>query len=299
MKFQAAFVTGFILFFTGSSGAAVDPTNTLTIASGSESKTKDLLMSTREQLGLRGPVKTCVEETTYPGVNAPDGTQIPERKSSYTTEYDVTGHILATHIVNPDSSEWVMRYNYDVSGHLLKTTSGKEGEPPIETVYSYDDRGRIVNITDGLKPDNPVTFRYDEQGRKTKVQISRPADYSPNTGVAGSPFQVSDQPPNLTGGGTSTTVYDEQDRPTEVHVRDASGDLLSRAVRIYDAQGHVTEEKQILDNPELLIPEEIRSEILEASGAHRAKNYAKSLTSLWAGPRGRSRLPTVMTTKAV
>jgi hypothetical protein len=285
VKFQAAFVTGFILFFTGSSGAAVDPTNTLTIASGSESKTKDLLMSTREQLGLRGPVKTCVEETTYPGVNAPDGTQIPERKSSYATEYDVTGRILATRIGNPDGSEWVMRYGYDVSGHLHKTASGKEGEPSTEAVYSYDDRGRLRNITDGLRPDNPVTFRYDEQGRKTKVQVSRPADYRPNTAVAGSPFQVSDGPPNLPGGGMATTIYDEHDRPAEVQVRDAQGELVSRAVRIYDSKGRIIEEKQILDNPETIIPAEIRAKLLEESGASR-EQLREQLTKVMGGHAG-------------
>jgi hypothetical protein len=64
------------------------------------------------------------------------------------------------------------------------------------------------------------------------VQVSRPADYRPNTGVAGSPFQVADRAPNLPGGGSATTVYDEHDRPAEVQVRDAQGELMSRAVRI-------------------------------------------------------------------
>jgi hypothetical protein len=143
VKLHLAF--GLILLFTGAWGAAVDQTNTLTIATGSASETKSSAMSDRELHGLRGPVKTYVEETIYPGVTGPDGAQIPERKSSYTTEYDVTGLILATHISNSDGSEWEMRYSYDASGHLLKTASGKEGEPPIEAVYSYDDRGRIVS----------------------------------------------------------------------------------------------------------------------------------------------------------
>jgi hypothetical protein len=223
-------------------------------------------MSDREQKGLRGPVKTCVEETTYPDVAAPDGTQVLERKSSSATEYDAAGRVLSVRFGNPDGSEWVSRYSYGASGQLLKIASGNEGEPSRETVYSYDDSGRPLKIIDGYTPDDPVTFRYNEQGRKTKVQISRPEDYRPNTAAAGSPFQVSDVPPNLPGGGTATTVYDEHDRPTEVQVRNARGELVSRTVRIYDTQGRVTEEKQILDKPELLFPEEFWAKMFEASG---------------------------------
>ena len=176
MKFHFAFVAGSILFFTGAWGAAAESSP----------------MSNRQEKNLRGPVKTCVEETIYPGVTGPDGAQIPERKSSQTTEYDVAGRVLSVRFGNTDGSEWVSRYTYGASGQLLKINSGNQGEPSRETVYSYDDSGRPLKIIDGYTPDNPVTFRYDEQGRKTKVQVSRPEDYRPNTAVAGSPFQVSD-----------------------------------------------------------------------------------------------------------
>ena len=241
-------------------------------------------MSNREEKNLRGPVKTCVEETIYPGVTGPDGTQIPERKSSQTTEYDVAGRILSVRFGNADGSEWVSRYRYGANGQLLKITSGNEGEPSRERVYSYDDSGRPLKIIDGYTPDNPVTFRYDEQGRKTKVQVSRPEDYRSNTAVAGSPFQVSDMPPNLPGGGTATTVYDERDRPTEVQVRDAHGELVSRALRIYDGRGHITEEKTILDNPEMLFPEELRTG-MQAAGVSR-KEFREELSKVMGGDAG-------------
>jgi hypothetical protein len=250
VKFHLALLAGFILFFTGAWGAAAESSP----------------MSDREQKGLRGPVKTCVEETTYPDVTAPDGTQVPERKSSYTTEYDVTGHIVWVRFGNTGGSEWVSRYSYGASGQLLKITSGNEGEQSRETVYSYDDSGRPLKIIDGYTPDNPVTFRYDEQGKKTKLQISRPEDYRPDLAVAGSPFQAADMAPNLPGGGTATTLYDERDQPTEVQVRDARDQLVGRTMRIYDSQGRVTEEKQILDKPELLFPEEFWAKMFEASG---------------------------------
>lgn len=246
-------------------------------------------MPDREKAGLRGPVRTCVEETIYPGATNSDGTQIPERKFWYTTEYDVDGRVTVIRTHNSDGSEWVTRYIYDTSGHLLKTAGGKEGEPSQETNYSYDGQGRQLNITDSRTPDNPITFHFDERGRKTKVQVSRPEDYRPNTAVAGSPFQVADMAPNLPGGGGATTIYDEDDRPTEVQVRDAKGKLVSRALRTYDAQGRVGEEKQILDNPETMIPAEALEQVLEASGASREElreQLRGQLTKLMGGQAG-------------
>jgi YD repeat-containing protein len=289
VKGQLGFVGSFILLFSIAASGTSGLINGQTTASGAASETKSPPMSDREQHGLRDLVKTCVEETNYPGATAADGRQIPERKSWYKTDYDVEGRIISTRMRNSDGSEWVTRDTFDASGHLLKSAWGNEGEPTTERVYSYDDQGRLLNITDSRTPDNPVTFRYDERGRKTKVQASRPADYQPNTAVAGSPFQVADMAPNLPGGGSATTVYDEHDRPVEVQVRDARGELVSRAVRIYDAQGRVTEEKQILDNPETIIPAEAREKILEESGGSREElreQLREQLTKLMGGHAG-------------
>ena len=92
-------------------------------------------------------------------------------------------------------------------------------------------------------------------------------------------------PPNLPGGGSATTIYDEDDRPAEVQVHDAQGKLVSRAVRIYDPQGRVGEEKQILDNPETMIPSDAFEKILEASGASR-EELRGQLTKLMGGLAG-------------
>ena len=45
-------------------------------------------------------------------------------------------------------------------------------------------------------------------------------------------------------------------------IRDAQGADVSRTVSVYDEQGHVTEEKQILDDPLNLIPADARAGIL-------------------------------------
>jgi len=225
--------------------------------------------SDRVRFGLRGPVKICVEETTYPAVTTSNGMQFPERTQRIETEFDQEGHLVSTRNRNSDGSVWAVRNTY-TSGKLLKTTSGKEGEPPKVTSYAYDDQGRLTSITDSSAPDNPTTFHYDERGRKTKVQKSRAEDYRPNVAFAGSPMRVADNRPNLPGGGTATTTYDENDRPVEVLIRDAQGAEVSRTVSVYDEQGNVTEEKQVLDDPLNLIPAGARAKILADSGASSA-----------------------------
>jgi YD repeat-containing protein len=240
--------------------------------------------SDRVRSGLRGPVKICVQQDTYPAATNADGTQIPERTVWTQTEYDQEGHMVSTRNRNPDGSAYVVRNTY-ASGKLLKTTSGKEGEPPVLTAYAYDDQGRLTSITNPGAPDNPTTFRYDEHGRKTKVQNSQAGDYRADVAYAGSPFEVADGRPNLPGGGTTTTTYDENDRPTLVQVRDAQGAEVSRTVRVYDEQGHITEEKQILDDPLNLIPADARAKILADSGAS-ATDLREQLKKIMGGHEG-------------
>jgi YD repeat-containing protein len=261
----------------------------LTTAQVTSSEESTASMFDREQRGLRGPVKSCTEESTHAGVTDTEGKTYPEVHSEYTTEYDMDGHIVGTRSGGSDGSGWVTRYTYDGSGRLLKTSSGVEGQAITETTYSYDHEGRLQNIGDDGRPDSPVTFRYDERGRKSKIEISRPADYRPDTAVAGSPFEVADRAPNLPGGGSAITIYDEHDRAAEVQVRDAKGELVSRAVRIYDGQGHVVEEKQILDNPETMIPADTRAKMLEESGVspdQLRQELRAQLTKLMAGQSG-------------
>jgi len=290
VEFQLSFLAAFTLLLSiAVPGAPAGLADKQTTASAPAPEMKVLPMSDREKHGLQGAVKTCIEETAYPGGTAADGTQFPERSFGYTTEYDVDGRIMVIRTQNSDGSEWVTRYTYGPSGHLLKIAAGKESEPSQETDYSYDGQGRLLKISDSLTPDNPISFRYDERGRKTKVQVSRGSDYRPNTAVAGSPFEVADMAPSLPGGGSATTIYDEDDRPTEVQIRDAQNKLVSRAVRTYDAQGRVDEEKQILDNPETMIPSEALEKILAESGASHQElleQLRDQLTKLMGGEAG-------------
>ena len=222
-------------------------------------------MSDRVQAGLRGPVKSSTEESTYTNMTDAAGKAL-EVRFAHTTVYDLDGRILSTCSRNTDGSEWVMRYEYSNSGQLRKTASGIDGQTLTETTYSHDPQGRLEKITTDSKSETPVCFRYDEHGGKTKIQTSRPSDYRPNTASGGSPFEAADMTPNLPDGGITTTIYDEHDRPTEVQVRDTSGELVKRALRTYDAQGHVSEEKQIHDNLVAMFPSETRQKLLDDSG---------------------------------
>lgn len=215
-------------------------------------------MSDRAQAGLRGLVKSTTEESTYPDAFS--------TRSQRTTVYDPDGRQLSLRSRNSDGSYWVTRNEYSNSGQLLKAASGTEGQALSETHYSYTSERKLESITSDDKGGTPILFRYDEHGQKTKIQTSRPSDYRPNMVSGGSPFEALDFPPNLPGGGTATTIYDEYDRPIEVQVRDANGELVTRALRTYDAEGRVTDEKQVHDNLVTMFPPEARQKILDESG---------------------------------
>lgn len=223
------------------------------------------MTSNRETAALRGPVRSCTEQSSFPRGSVMDGSA-SEFRSEHTTEYDPEGHMIVSRFGNSDGSYWVTRNEYTASGRLLRTGSGIEGKALTGTHYSYDEEGRLQKITTDGRNETPVSFRYDERGRKTKTETTLAEDYRPNTASGGSPFEAAERAPNLPGGGSATTIYDEQDRPTEVEVRDASGELVSHAVRTYDAQGHIIEEKLILDNLVSMFSPEAKAKILQESG---------------------------------
>jgi hypothetical protein len=279
---------GFLLFLTlGAAGVLMKAQS----EAGARTIITGVAMSEREQNRLRGPVKSCVQESTYPAFTDSSGKAYPERKWKQETEYDREGHVITRRSWNSGGPESLTRYTYDNSGRLRKVTSNAEGAPPAETVYSYDEHGGLDKISDSRKPASPVTYRYDEHGRKTEVAVVGPEEYRPNVALGGSPFQVAGAAYSLQGGGTVTTIYDDQDRPVEVQVRDHQGEVVIRAVRTYDAQGHVIEEKQVLDSPEMMIPAEVRNQILKESGlpAEQLREELRAkLTSLMGGQAGPS-----------
>ena len=209
------------------------------------------VMSDRDKSGIRGPVKTVVDEQTFSGA---DGQQM---LTTITTEYAPDGRILERRTQNPNGSEWLTSYSYHSDGRLLKTASGKpRSVPSSETTYSYDESRRLVEVKSGTK--NEVRYQYDDKGRKSVVEIYDSKPLLPNTAYApqweGTDLGFAPYP-----GGTLTTLYNERGVATGAQLHDAEGKLVAHIVRKFDEKGRITEEEQIADAPELMIPKELRS----------------------------------------
>lgn len=228
------------------------------------------------RLGLRGPIKTCLEENT-----APDG-------HAYSTyqEFSPEGKTLEWRFHNPDGSEWITKSTYDADGRLIRIVSAKPGEPPAQTLYAYDEAGRLMSITNSDSK-NRTDYRYDEQGRKTEVTTFDPKmlQRDKDTAFSGSGWQAALAGFGVPAGGRVLTVYDENDRATELQIRDAEDHLVSRVVRTYNAAGLVTEEKPTVENHASLldqIPAEMRSKLDD--------DTRRTMTALLQGQRERTTL---------
>jgi YD repeat-containing protein len=210
-------------------------------------------MSDRDKAGLRGPVKTEVNEQTVSGA---DGQHF---LTSTTTEYAPDGRMLELRVGNSDRSIWVTSYTYSADGRLLKTVSGKAGSAAdSQTTYLYDDARRLVGVESG--DNDKATYKYDENGRKSIIESYGSRSLPPNTAYAphweGTDLGFAPYP-----GGTLTTSYNEQGVATGAELRDAEGTLLGHIVRKYDAQGRIIAEEQAADAPQVNLPEEFRSKL--------------------------------------
>jgi len=208
-------------------------------------------MSDRDKAGLRGPVKTVLDEQTFSSAN---GQQL---LTTTTTDYAPDGRILEVRTRNPNGSEWVTSYTYRSDRRLLKTLSGKvNSAPSSETTYSYDEAGRLVGLKSGDK--NRIRYEYDDRGRKSVIETYDSKPLPPNTAYAphweGTDLGFAPYP-----SGTLTTSYNEEEVATGAQLRDAEGKLMAHIVRKFDAKGRVIREEQVADAPELMIPDELRS----------------------------------------
>jgi YD repeat-containing protein len=234
-------------------------------------------MTDREKAELRGPVRTCGEETVY-----------ATGKYLTTTEYSLDGKLLTTRSVQSDGSEWVTSQTYDADGHLAKTVSGKLGEPGTESLYAYDETGRLLSVTNSPEKGNRTDFRYDEQGRKATVQTFDPKTLqrTQNSAFAGSTWDAALAGFGVPAGGNVTTIYGENDKPTEAQVHDAEGYLVSRFVRTYDANGQIMEENQIQENPALLMVDRFSAEQRVELDGKQLEAMNKAMKSMLSGRSG-------------
>src|SRR6266550_3104489 len=173
-------------------------------------------------------------------------------------------------------------------GRLVKTASGKLGEPGTESVYAYDEAGRLLSITNSPEKGNRTDFRYDEQGRKTTVQTFDPKTLQSrqNSMFGGSPWDAAQAGFGVSAGGNVTTIYRENDKPTEAQVHDAEGRIVSRVVRTYDANGRIMEENQIQENPALLMVDKFSAEQRVELDDKQLEAMNKAMKSMLSGRSG-------------
>jgi len=223
------------------------------LARAQQSSQAGAFMTDRDKAGLRGPVKTVLNEQNFSGA---DGQQF---LMSTTTEYAPDGRILEQRFGNSDGSIWVTSYAYYADGRLLKTVSGKAGSAAdSQTTYLYDDARRLVGLESG---DNVrMSYQYDEKGRKSVIESYDAKPLPPNTAYAahweGTELGFAPYP-----GGTLTTSYNEQGVATGAELRNPEGTLVGHIVRKFDAEGHVIAEEQAADAPQVNLPEEITSKL--------------------------------------
>jgi YD repeat-containing protein len=250
-------------------------------------------LSDREKNSLRGPVRSVIEEKTYPAWTDADGRVSPEFKSWSKTEYDRDGRIAETRFRGSsrdhgfDGTEFITRYTYNSTGQLLrKTMQDNKGEAEGEVIYRYDDQGRLQSIANSKDPDNPIAFRYDANGKKTKIAIAKPLDSPQGLGVVSrsveASFDAAGSAAGLPEGGSALTLYDEHDRPAEIQTRDANGEIKSRTLRVYDDQDHVLEEKESMDDPLKMLAGGDQKKIL-ASGDVSAQELRDQLKQFLSG----------------
>lgn len=235
----------------------------------------------RDKAGLRGTVRSVIEERTDPGFTDADGNTYPASDTWNKTEYDREGRVSATYWRAParDHGPYALiatRYTYTASGQLLKLTVGTDGKIESQTDYNYDDHGRLKSINNSNDPNNPIAFRYDSNGKKTKIAIEKPVELPDGTGAVSSSgrrlFEDGINEMVIREGGSTITQYDELDRPSEVQLHDISGTLTSRAIRVYDQQGRVAEEKMVMADPLALIPGLQKKVLQDAAEAHQLRD---------------------------
>jgi len=153
---------------------------------------------------------------------------------------------------------------YEASGRLQKVSSGNANSKPAEHIYTYDESGKLLRISYSDSESTETNFRYDDQGRKSKVEklpsLPQTSGLRASTGYSYM-WEGSDTGFSVPEGGTITTLYNDRDQPMEAQIRNAEGQLVSRVARSYDEKGRTKSDKQIFENPELIVPSELKSQL--------------------------------------
>ena len=177
---------------------------TATMASGRR-------LTDRERAGLRGPVKTCSD--------------LIGREIGINTDYSPDGRLLGYRAVGafPGLALLGMSDIVDVTTEIYDKQSNKT---------------KVCRVPIGVTDE----FQYDEQGRKTRVRKVSPSSIlRSGWAMFEITFEVAEAGGMLSGVGTVTTRYNENDQPIESLVRNSGGELLMKINHDY-ANGRLISE---------------------------------------------------------
>jgi YD repeat-containing protein len=227
--------------------------------------------------GLRGPVRLCVEKTTY----LADGT-LGDRSFTTVSLYSTSGWLLERRSEQSSGPEYVTTYSYDAAGRLLNSAYGPDGSDSTKRVgpaYSYDDKGQLLSVRSDAEN---VTVSYEYDGSNPKRRVERLPVFqplAPNTAIGAIKWEDSELQFAPPSGGAITTLYDKQGRPVEGQVTDSDGRLMLRIVRTYDPQGRVQSDKMTPVDMAGQVPEELAGQFNQAQKQALAKFIGNSFAS--------------------
>ena len=129
-------------------------------------------------------------------------------------------------------------HTYDAAGRLTEIEWWHDGGFRTKTLNSYDHSGRpieTVQVSEDGSRHQSETLSYDDAGRKTRLQYL-PAGFEAYT------VDETERSYTVPGAATSTTLYDDHNRATEVLVHNASHVLLHHVMLTRDDDGRLLRE---------------------------------------------------------
>lgn len=205
-------------------------------------------MSDLARWELRGPVRTV--QTQFAEWNPETGDWRP-LKNRFVATFRSDGQLSEIEHHNPDGSVPREVRLYDEAGRLTENQWWSNDVLTRRVVHTYDVEGRsgsaVTIDADGTKHETE-RCQYDENGRKTKIvflSIPQTSGASCSAGSCGIMFGVdgTDVAYSAPGAMTSTTIYDEHDRPSEAIFHDANHAVVSRVVFSRDDEGRLVSER--------------------------------------------------------
>jgi hypothetical protein len=207
---------------------------------------------------LRGPVRSL--RTHFAEWNPETGDWWPLKTRSVAM-FRRDGQLSEIEHHNPDGSVPREVRVYDESGRLTEDQWWANDVLSRRVVHMYDAGGRPASSmtvdVDGTKREAELC-RYDDNGRKTKVvflSVPESGGASCSSGSCGTMYGVegTDVAYSAPGATTSTTTYDEYERPSEVSFHDANDALVSRVVFSRNQDGRVLTERMEFAGPRGLL----------------------------------------------